>query len=1111
MKNIRIYYFWILCILFTTAIKAQESNTVVDGNARFTVLTPTLIRTEYTGDGIFENKNSFNITNLNLPTPAYTTTVNEGWREIQTEKLLLRYKQNSGLFDSTNFTVSLNVKSQPVITKPWISSLSGYKYETENATLIGGANVSNNHLNYSGSGFTAGLEKVGAGMEWSLNNNILAGEYAVSIRYCNGMGNSRTISLYIDNVKTQIILPNTANWDTWNTFQKTVTLGVGSHSFKISCDQGDTYNVNIDWVALNPVWNLNQLYEAEDAVLAGGSSKNTDHVGFTGSGFVAGLDKLGAEVTWNLNNRVGAGDYTMSLKYANGVAGDGKQITRTISLYIDNVKTQISLTPTTNWDTWTIFKKTVTLGTGSHTIRLSCEQGDTYNVNVDWLAVSPVGADLPKPVVNNGKTNIGGWLRGLDVRSGAIPLWDGLMSRDGWYLIDDSQTALNDGNGWVVARSNHAGGYQDGYFFGYDSDYQLGLSDFYKITGNPLLLPKWAFGVWYSKYEAYPGTYYQNTLLPKFRSDKVPIDVLVIDTDWKAPVAWDGWNWSTSLFPNPQSFMDWSKEQGLKVTLNIHPSIDKTDPKNAQANITAGGLVDQGNTYAFDFCNKKHVQAYFDLHQPFNTQGIRFWWMDWCCEGTSPSIDGLPVDTWINSQYAKDATDRGLRGFAFSRIGSGYNGYADIGKPNMAWSEHRYTLHFTGDTYATWDMLAFESTYTIHEGNIGNPYVSHDLGSFNGKQLSDDMYMRWVQFGTFQPIFRLHSDHGMRLPWEYPNVTRQAEDFIRLRHALVPYTYTLAHESSIGGMPIVRGMYFYYPDAPEAYSFDKQYFYGEKVLVSPIVTAGATASTSMWFPEGKWTNYFTNAIVTGPVVKSISADYNSMPVFVKAGGIIPLASYSDFVGQNPDDTLTLKVYTGDNGEFALYEDEGENLNYQTGKSALTRIVYDEQQRKLSVKAQQGTYTGAPENRSYDVVLYNAAAPEQITVNGTTLANISAGSGEGWWINNAIIYIHLNKRTVTADYDIQLSGLSNSEQSVNAAKQGFKLYPNPTINLCTLELNDAGKKSSVSIYDGKGEKVFTKNITNCKKTAINTRSFSKGAYLVKVENGNSLFTEKLIIN
>lgn len=1110
IKEINIQCLCLLCFFFINTLKAQETNSVIDGNARFTVLSSTLIRTEYSGDGIFENRNSFNITNLSLPTPSFTSTVNDGWREIQTEKVLLRYKQNSGTFDSTNLVVRLNVENQLVIAKPWSLTVSGYREEAENAKFMGGAKNATDHVGYDGSGFVAGLKTVGSGIEWSVNTNLLAGEYTLSLRYSNGMGSNRTISLYVDDVKTQISLPMTATWDVWSTFQKPITLSFGSHTFKLLCDDGDNYNVNIDWMSVTPVLNINQIGEAENTVYAGGTIKSVDHTGFSGTGFAAGFKKAGPDITWIINNTSVYGDFTLSFKYANGIPADGLLTTRTLSLYVDNVKTQISFPPTKDWDTWGIFQKTVSLGTGSHTVRLSCDAGDTYNVNVDWLTVTPVGAELPKENSGKLKTNLGAWSRGLDEKKGPIPLWDGILSRDGWYLLDDSQTALNDGNGWVVDRLIHTGGYQDGYFFGYGTDYQTALREFYKITGNPVMLPKWAFGVWYSINDAASTTanYYQNTLLPQLRSEKIPLDVLVIDTDWKAPYRWNSWDWNTTAFPDPKAFFQWTKEQGLAIPLNLHPTIQGDDAKFTATNTTAGGLISKGGRYHFDFTNKKHAQAYFDLHKPFNDLGVRFWWFDQAEEPNS-AVKGVPADTWINGLYVKDANDRELRGFAFSRLGSGHAGYSDGRKPGIAWSEHRYTLHFTGDTYNTWEMLAFQSTFTIKEGNIGVPYVTHDLGSYHGGTLSDDMYMRWVQFGTFQPIFRLHSKQGKRLPWQYPNVSQQAKEFIRLRHALVPYTYTLAHETATGGMPIVSGMYLYYPSSPESYTFDRQYLYGEKMLVSPIASAGATASTDVWFPEGKWTNYFTNETVVGPIIKTVSADYSSMPVFVKAGGIVPLAPYSDYVGQIVEDLLTLKVYTGADGEFTLYEDEGENLNYQTGKYALTKFVYNEQQRKLSIKSQQNTYVGAPEKRSYDIQLYNAITPVKITVNGIELNNVTAGFAEGWWVTNNVICIHLNKRTVANDIDIVFEGVT-SVASVGVAKKCIRLFPNPVTNQFTVEVNTINKELIVTIYNSKGEMTYNKTTTNSKKAEIDTRKFSKGTYLVQVDNGSYKLTEKLII-
>ena len=1102
MNRIIITITSLFCMSLFNSINAQQ-NVVIDGNAKFTMLSPTLIRTEYSGDGVFETKKSFNITNLDLPVPTYTSQVNNGWLEIQTEKLFLRYKQNSGSFDPSNLMIDLNVKGQSVEAKPWPLNLSGYKIEAEHISLFGGAHQATDHSGNTGSGFVAGLTNIGAGMEWNLNTK-LARDYVLSVKYANGMGNDRTISLYIDNVKTQITLGQTANWDSWGLFRKNITLTEGHHVVKIVCETNDSYNINVDWLELNPVSKFKEICEAENTTLLG-STKSTEHNDFSGSGFIAGLDKIGSSIIWDIDNELSSGNYTISLRYANGQGGDGQHVTRTISLYVNGVKTQISLPKTANWDTWAVFQKDVSFNTGINTVKISCDSGDTYNVNIDWLAVSDIGDSLPNPQPIVQKTNLGGGARSLDVKGGQIPLWDGLMSQDGWYLIDDSKTALIDSDGWAVNRPFHPGGYQDGYFFGYGTDYQEGLRDFYKITGNPPLLPKWAFGVWYSKYEPYSSSFYETTLLPKFRAEKVPLDVLVVDTDWKSPHQWNGWSWNSNLFPDPQNFINWGKQEGLAISLNIHPSIQGDDPMFARANAIAGGLNGNGR-YHFDFSNKNHAEAYFDLHKSYNEQGIRFWWLDWVDGNVNMEVKGLPQEAWLSHLYTENITNQGKRGFAFSRIGNGFNGYGDSGVPNKAWSDHRYTLHFTGDTFDDWDLLKFASTFTISEGNLGIPYVSHDIGSFKGRTLTDDKYIRWLQFGTFQPIFRLHSDDNddsYRLPWQYPNVAEQAKGFIRLRHALVPYTYSLAHESSTGGLPIVRGMYFYYPEADEAYSFNKQYFYGKDILVSPIVTGGEVVSTDVWFPEGKWTNYFTNEIITGPTLKTVSANYSSMPVFVKAGGIIPLKSYSDFVRQKVDNQLTLKVYAGANGEFTLYEDEGDNLDYQVNQYALTNINYNDSQKKLTIGAQQGNYIGAVQNRSYDIALYNASIPLQVLLNSTALNKIAPNSGEGWWIDDKIIYVHLNESPVSEDKIISFVGTLSLEDEIY--KQGLKLYPNPTINTFFFTTDMVGV--NVRVFSLTGSLVSEQKVDS--NNSVDVSKLNTGIYFIIANIEGKQIIKKII--
>src|SRR5581483_335147 len=269
--------------------------------------------------------------------------------------------------------------------------------------------------------------------------------------------------------------------------------------------------------------------------------------------------------------------------------------------------------------------------------------------------------------------------------------------------------------------------------------------------------------------------------------------------------------------------------QGLALTLNIHPSISSHDPQWAATQAASDGLrVSSGQCRiliadptaqcgVFDWTKPRQLDAYFALHAPFERQGVDFFWFDWCCDDSSASAPGLTADTWINLRYAERERARGLRWPAFARIGASYDAAApddgDGGSGGTGvFAEHRYTMQFTGDTCATWQMLAFEARFTAEEGNVGLPYVSHDIGSFNGQpsggqcvgegapllneHLPDDLYARWVQFGTFQPLDRLHSNHGDRLPWQYGgSADAAAAGFLRLREALGPYIYTLARRS----------------------------------------------------------------------------------------------------------------------------------------------------------------------------------------------------------------------------------------------------------------------------------------------------------------------------
>ncbi|MEV4703506.1 TIM-barrel domain-containing protein [Actinoplanes sp. NPDC049316] len=589
---------------------------------------------------------------------------------------------------------------------------------------------------------------------------------------------------------------------------------------------------------------------------------------------------------------------------------------------------------------------------------------------------------------------LGGWYRGLDYYAGQagpvdqINLHPGMLNRGGWYLLDDTATALRTTDGWVGARPARTEAYQDGYLFGYGHDYARGLTDLRTLTGPSLLPPKWAFGTWFSKYQAYSTADYETSLLPAFRSHDVPLDSLVVDTDWKAPNAWAGWNWNPQLFPDPEAFLGRLERQGVHATLNVHAAISGDDPRFAAAQTVAKGKLTPAtssfapNPYRFDWTDRDQAAAWASLHEPFEDQGVRQWWLDYCCDDSTVTTPGVTADSWVNDLYRRDGEARGLRGFSLARIGAAFPAYTTPG-PSGPWGEHRSTVHFTGDTRPDWETLAFAAAMTPAEASIGMSYVSHDIGSFAGKHLPEDLYLRWVQLGAFQPVLRLHSDHGDRLPWEYSDtVSTAAADFLRLRESLAPYLYTAARQTYDTGLPMARALYLTWPEQEEAYRHATQYTLGDSLLVAPVTRPGLSTTTAVWFPPGTWTDFFTGATFRGPATRTVGATPDRMPVYVRAGGIVAGAPAAASIAAQPKDRLGLTVYPHASGATSIYDDAGDGLGYRTGQFTRTPVRYAEGRLKvLTVGPVQGDYPGAPATRRYTVAFEGVTRPHVVLIGG----------------------------------------------------------------------------------------------------------------------------------
>ncbi|MFG1610787.1 TIM-barrel domain-containing protein [Actinoplanes sp. NPDC049265] len=886
---------------------AARPGTVISGDARFQVLSPTLIRTEYSPGGRFTNGDTFNVIGRDDFTPTgFTKRVTHGWLTIDTGAATLRYRVGSGPFTADNLSVRLTAGRQTVTAAPWAGKTvpecaAGALCEAEGLAL-NGLSAATDHRDYTGRGFAAGFEGTGSSLTFAVTA-AATGAQQLTVRYANSTGGdgqnvTRTLTVTVDGTAAgTLTLPPTANWDTWATASIPLGLTAGRHEISLVRTPDDSGNVNLDSLAVlapgaaypppapaepRPCA-FGVVCEADQGATTGGGRLADDHNGYSGDGFVAGLEHAGAGIAVTVTGVPKAGDYQVQLRYANGPAGSQPVRTRTMTVAgNDTAPVTATLPPTSGWDYWRTRTVVVPLTAGTNTVTLGCPDDQSCNVNLDTIAVTAKHGPVLAP-----HAPLGGYRRGLDNVNGGARTYAGLLYQDGWSLLDDSATS-----------------HQDGYVFAYGQNYTRALRELSTLTGPTKLLPKWAYGVWYSEYFDRTAAQFQD-IVERFKTEGVPLDVLVVDTDFKTPDKWNGWSIDPTRFPDWKAFAGWLRRQGVHTGLNIHPSILGSDPKFARAQEIAKGKLQKvgcnggADCYTFDWGDSDQLKAYFWLHEQMGADGVDFWWLDWCCDASRSSKAGVTPDAWINQKYAD------LTGFAFSRAYGSLQagGYGNPGPVATGpWADKRTTLHFTGDTISNWETLRFEVGYTPGESAAtGLAAVSHDIGGHTlglqepgsepgSTKLPDDLYARWVQFGTFQPIDRLHSNHSDRLPWQYgAEAGASAKKFLNLRRHLQPYTYAAATAATRTGTPIVRPMYLAYPREQEAYATaGSQYLYGPDLLVAPVTAPGTTATTTVWFPPGNsWTDYFTGRTYAGGTTAAVTTTLDTMPVFVRSGAPKP--------------------------------------------------------------------------------------------------------------------------------------------------------------------------------------------------------------------------------
>ncbi|WP_158882304.1 TIM-barrel domain-containing protein [Rhodanobacter sp. L36] len=401
----------------------------------------------------------------------------------------------------------------------------------------------------------------------------------------------------------------------------------------------------------------------------------------------------------------------------------------------------------------------------------------------------------------------------------------------------------------------------------------------------------------------------------------------------------------------------------------------------------------------FDLSDKRQADISMQaLHKPLLDQGMAFWWVD----GGSGAVDmpGLNKQLWTNKVFY-DATEQatGKRGFILSRYGD--------------WGSERYPAYFTGDTYSEWPVLAYEVAYTTRAGNVLVPYVSHDIGGFHGAKIDFDLYARWIEFGTFSPILRMHSAHAnpregnTRMPWLYgkPGIALMKKYFT-LRTQLIPYLYSASWQAHAASMPIMRPLYLIDPKNDEAYEHPHEYFYGDQMLVAPVLDPGG--NVTIYLPPGKWFDFFTGKAYDGGSTFNAHYAVDETPVFARDGAIVPEQPPSAYSDAKPLDRLILDVYGNGKGHFDLYEDDGVSLAYANNAYTLTPMDVGPQpdgSHRLIIGAAKGTFDGQVQQRAYALRIHSSSKPRAVELDGRVFDHWS------WDATQSIATLEIPQRTV----------------------------------------------------------------------------------------------------
>ena len=511
------------------------------------------------------------------------------------------------------------------------------------------------------------------------------------------------------------------------------------------------------------------------------------------------------------------------------------------------------------------------------------------------------------------------------------------------------------------------------------------MREYARITGPPEMPPLWAFG-YQQSHRTLNGPDEVMWVARSMRDKKLPCDALIyLGTDF-CPSGWNTHNgeftWNRQTFPDPKKAVDDLHALHYKVVLHTviegrHLTGSVTDPCPVPE--PSGRIPDaSGDVTKGKWPDDRSVGCYWPHHKDVFDLGIDGWWPDQGDGYDGPSRLNRIRMYWEGSQLWRPDE----RPYALHR--NGYAGMARFGA--FLWS---------GDVYSLWETLKTHVPVAVNTGLSGIPYWGTDIGGFvPTPELLGELYVRWFQFGAFCPLFRAHGrTWHLRLPWgwntgelgpeesaTYQGAGRPSDaelhnaqvepicrKYLELRYRLMPYLYSAVRETTTTGLPILRALWLHYPDDPQAVSRGDQYLWGRDLLVAPVTEKNAV-SRRVYLPAGAWYDFWTEARVDGGREIDRAVDLATMPLYVRAGGIVPMGPVKQYPSEPVDGPLSITVYPGADGSFAMFEDDGHSFAYRGGDWMGISMRWDDRARRLDLSLTPGSRMRAPLTRGVELRL-----------------------------------------------------------------------------------------------------------------------------------------------